>query len=284
MTSTMIDHPAVQDAIASNALWVLVRVGSEHLVLPSQTILEMVRAPAAHALPFAPPDVRGVATLRGQVGLLIDMRTRLGLESLQQEQRALVDLLHAREKDHRLWLDDLEGSVREDRPFLKTLDPHACAFGTWYDTYEAPTLELAWHLRQFAEPHAKIHEVGSAVALHMLHNRQADALALINHTHDTVLKRLVDLFDGARRLVATSSREIAVVVNVSGRSVGLVVDEVEGIDQLKSDTLEAMPAGFGSDEPSIIGTARTRREDKVVLVIDLEELTQGFGLAAPLAQ
>lgn len=279
MDTIVHEHPSVQHALDTNALWLLLRVGGEHLVVPSATVLEMVRAPVAHYLPFAPPAVRGVAPLRGQVGLVIDMRKRLGLESLEQEQAALVALLHARETDHREWLRDLEECVREGRSFTRTLDPHACAFGQWYDTFQAPTMELEWHLRQFATPHALIHGVGATAMEHMLHGRHAEAAALIEHTHNTVLARLVELFEGARRLVTTSSREIAVIVNVHGRSVGLAVDEVEGIDHLKADTLEFLPSGFASGDAAVVGTARTQRDDRVMVVVDLDALTQEFGAA-----
>jgi chemotaxis signal transduction protein len=274
------EGPVLSSAVTANALWVMVRVGDEHLVLPSESILEMVRAPVAHKLPYAPPAVRGVAPLRGQVGLVVDMRQRLGVQSLEQEQAALIDLLHAREKDHRAWLDDLEGAVREHRAFTRTLDPHACAFGKWYDQYKAPTLELEWYLRQFAEPHAKIHAEGAVVAEHMQHARHAEAAAVIEHTRDGVLARLITLFEGARRLVTTSAREIAVIVNVRGRSVGLVVDEVEGVDQIKSERLAALPPDFGSKDRAIIGTARTRRDDREGVVVDLALLTEDYAAAA----
>lgn len=280
METLIADRPGIQAALASNGLWVMVRVAGEHLVLPSATVMEMVRAPVAHPLPFAPSAVRGVAPLRGQVGLVIDMRTRLGLESLHDEQRKLVDLLHAREEDHRAWLEDLDRCVHEKREFTRTLDPHACAFGQWYDTFKAPTLELEWHLRQFKEPHAQIHGVGATAVDLVRAGRSAEATALIDHTRGTVLARLLDLFDGARKLVTSASREIAVIVNVKGRSVGLAVDEVEGIDQLKAETLEEMPPGFASNDAAIVGTARTRRDDRVMVVIDLEALTRDFSAAA----
>lgn len=276
MSANTLDHQSVQRALDSDSLWVLVRVAGEHLVLPSATVMEMVRAPTAHLLPFAPPAVRGVAPLRGQVGLVIDMRTRLGLESNHDEQAALVALLHAREQDHLEWLNDLQECVRERRAFTRTLDPHACAFGRWFDQYKAPTLELEWHLKQFAVPHAQIHAVGATAMEHMNSGRHAEAASLIDHTRGTVLARLVELFEGARRLVTSASREIAVIVNANGRSVGLAVDEVEGIDHLKPETLEGLPTDFGSADPAIVGTARTSRDDRVVVVVDLERLVQDY--------
>jgi len=279
MDSTLIDRPARREALDLQALWVLVRVSSEHLVLPSASVLEMVRAPAAHAVPFTPDAVRGVAPLRGQVGPVVDMRTRLGVESLHAEQQALVALLHARERDHHAWVDDLEECVRDGRTFARTVDPHECAFGKWYDTYQAPTLELAWYLRQFAEPHARIHAEGAVVADLVRQGRQAEAAARVALARTGVLQRLVQLFQGARQLVTASAREIAIIVNVRGRSVGLVVDEVEGIDHLRPETLEALPSGFGSSDPAIVGTARTRRDDKTVVVVDLDALTESYAAA-----
>jgi len=276
MHTSQREHQSIRRALDENALWVLVRVGDEHLVMLSTTVLEMVRSPVAHKVPFASPVVRGVAQLRGQVGLVIDMRTRLGLESLKQERTAVSELLTAREHEHLVWLDDLEASVREKREFTRTLDPHQCAFGRWYDTYKAPTLELEWHLRQFAGPHQRIHEVGATAIDLMRHDKADEAAALIEWTRDSVLARLRELFEGARCLLTEASREIAVIVNAQGRSVGLAVDEVEGIDQLKPDTLEQLPDGFASGDPAIAGTARTRRDDRVVVVVDLDMLTRDF--------
>lgn len=280
MDSILAIHPALTDALASDALWVLVRVGDQHLALPSGSILEMVRAPAAHHVPHAPPCVRGIASMRGQVGIVVDMRTRLGLQSVHAEQQAVVDLLRAREQDHHDWVDDLEASVRERRDFTRTLDPHGCAFGKWYDAYKAPTLELEWYLRQFAEPHAEVHATGATVAEHMRHGRHAAAADTVAQMRATSLPRLVSLFEGARNLMLTSSREIAVISKVRDRSVGLVVDEVEGIDKLKPDTLAALPLDFGSTDGAIVGTARTQREDTVVVVLDLEVLSQDYSAAA----
>jgi purine-binding chemotaxis protein CheW len=272
------------DAVAldTSGLWVLVRVGASHCALASNTVLEMVSAPVAHAVPFAPPSVRGLASLRGQIGPVVDMRTRLGLASIKQEQAELVQLLHDRERDHREWLEDLEASVRERRAFTRTLDPHQCAFGKWYDTYQAPTLELAFYLRRFAEPHARIHQEGAVVEDLVRAGRIDDALARIAHDRNTICAHLCELFEGARQLVKASAREIAVIVNTGGRSVGIVVDEVEGVDHLKAGSLDALPAGFGSNDRAICGTARTQRDDKLVVVIDLAAVARGEAAAADL--
>ena len=263
-------------ALALDGLWILVRVGDEHLAMSSSRVLEMMRAPVVHSVPRAPSDVRGVATLRGQVGPVVDLRRRLSLESLHDEQAALVKLLHDREHDHREWLADLDASVAERRPFKRTLDPHACAFGKWYDQYKAPTLELDWHLRQFAKPHAAIHELGRKVAALMRQQQYNEATSLIAQARDAEFAWLVTLFDGARGLVKSSAREIVVVVAVNGRSIGLIVDEVEGVDQLAPDTFAALPGGFRSEDRAMAGTVRTRRDDRVVLVFDLAVLAGDY--------
>ncbi len=127
-------------------------------------------------------------------------------------------------------------------------------------------------MRQFAKPHAAIHELGRKVAELMQQQQYDEATSLIAQARDAELAWLVTLFEGARGLVKSSAREIVVVVAMNGRSIGLVVDEVEGVDQLAPDTFATLPSGFRSDDRAIAGTVRTHREDRVVLVFDLAVL------------
>jgi chemotaxis signal transduction protein len=276
MTSPRLDQVVAPRTLAPNALWATVRVGDEHLVFPTAGIIEMVPVPVASQLPHAPPAVRGVAMMRGQTVLVVDMRQRLGLPTAIEEQETLAQLLAAREQDHKEWLNDLEASVRDARPFTRTLDPHACAFGKWYDTYQAPTLEIEGFMRLFDEPHQAIHAVGGT-AISLVHAGKVDeAHALIAASRTTTLTRLVELFEGAQRLVRSAAREIAVISTTEGRPIGLVVDEVVGIDQLKPDSLVQLPRLCASRDPAILGTARTLRDDRVVVVLDLPTLTRAY--------
>lgn len=258
------------------ALWVVVRVGTQHFAFEAANVVEMAVTPPVHAVPLAPAAVRGVAKVRGQVAVLVDLRTRLGMPPLSAEQGELVALLHAREKDHTDWIDDLEASVRENRPFTRTLDPHACAFGKWYDQYKAPSPELAWHLQQFAEPHSRIHLVGAAVRDEVARGRTAEALELIEYTKTTVLHRLIELFEKARHIIVHSAREIAVVVNVGGAFVSLLVDEVVGLDTLRNDAVGAVPVSSTNGDSVVLGTGHLATNDAMVLLLDLAALTEPY--------
>jgi purine-binding chemotaxis protein CheW len=227
-------------------------------------------------LPHAPHAVRGVAMLRGQTVLVIDMRQRLGLATASEEQEGLARLLAASSQDHQDWMRDLESAVHEGRGFTGTLDPHACAFGKWYDTYQAPTLEIEGFMRQFDEPHRALHAVGAAATALVSAGKAPEALALIASARTTTLARLAELFDGAQHLVRTAAREIAVMSTTDGRPIGLVVDEVVGIDQLTPDSLVSLPKLCASRDPAILGTARTLRDDRVVVVLDLRTLTGDY--------
>lgn len=280
MDDLLARYPALHDALADDALWVLVRVGTQRLVLPTAPIVEMVRTPPVHHVPHLPVSVRGVATLRGEVGALIDLRVRFGMASARSEQEAVIALLHAREKDHRDWVDDLEASVQEQRPFTRTLDPHACAFGKWYDHYKAPTPELEWFLPRFAEPHAAIHATGATIAGHMAHGRHLAAAEIVADMKATLFPRLLGLFERARHIVATATTEIAVVVRLHGQTVGLLVDDVESICHVKPDSLAALAGSSVSRDAAVVGTARTQEDDALVVAIDPDTLVRDFASAA----
>src|SRR5690349_21738071 len=119
----------------------------------------MVIAPAPVRLPDTAEWVRGVLEIRDQVVPLMDLRKRMGMQSSVEEIEEFCALMQQREQDHRDWLAELEASVRENRPFRLTTDPHQCKFGKWYDAYQPPNLTVEGLLKKFDAPHRAIHRL-----------------------------------------------------------------------------------------------------------------------------
>jgi len=92
-------------------------------------VQEVLRVRARTRVPLAPPDVAGLVNLRGQVVLTIDLRTRLGLAPLVDEEPTMVVVQVAGEAVS--LLVDAVGDVVEVGP----------------DTYEPPPPTLDPHLR-----------------------------------------------------------------------------------------------------------------------------------------
>ncbi len=173
---------------------------------------------------------------------LIRLSDAFGQISRAQESRELIKLLDQRRQDHIDWLDALEQSLIDDTPFAKTTDPHQCAFGLWYDKYEANDEDLNEILKQFDAPHKTIHKLGEKLlsqARQSEENRK-NALAELKEHRQSTMKMLLKLFRQANsRLMDMDKQVTLIVAHEDDRSIGIEVDQVgEVIDFHQSEFIE----------------------------------------------
>lgn len=237
-------------------LWVVVSLGEELYALPAEDVDAMVLMPSVSDVPNTPSEVRGVFILRERTLPVLDLRVRLGMSSLAEDTDALIELLTAREADHVNWLNQLEASVAEGTLFTLTTDPHACAFGKWYDSYETDNLLVAGLLKKFDAPHKRIHGIADQiVALEKSGDIEA-ARALIERTREGDLAEMIKLFDRLRTQILDSLREIAIVVNVDGRPYAVAVDGVETVSRLSEADVDAVSDALSQAENEMVAGVR----------------------------
>lgn len=256
------------ERLAAEQPMVLLSLARTLYAFPVMNVREMVSTPDVRSIPHPPTGVRGLINLRGTVLPLFDLRACFGMPTHQEEARAFVAMLQARKADHQRWLGELESSVREDRPFTLTTDPHACAFGRWYDSYKSDNLMLDTVLRRFEAPHKRIHAVGAEAVGLVKAGKQPEALALIDSTR-AVLDEVVALFDAAGEIVASANREISVVVSHAGKSCAVAVDAIESVERLSRDGVTDMDKAMaGQHVPSILGVGRRSKDNAFVMILD----------------
>jgi purine-binding chemotaxis protein CheW len=249
--------------------YVIARLGSSFVGIPVHLVVEMHKLGQTTPLPNSPPWTRGVLDLRGRVVYVYDLRICLGMRSQAQELQTMDTMLKQREQDHHNWLRELEQSVRENRPFGLTTDPHACAFGRWYDTYKAPNIMLENHMSKFDEPHKLIHAIATRVKGLVADGKAERALELIESTRDEELSQMIELFAQLRDLLHTSSREIAVILRrPSGGLMAYSIDQVDAVDELN----QIENPNLGRADSLGYPTAFYGPEDKVVILLTAEQL------------
>ncbi len=253
--------------------WVIFELQAQLYAINTCYIREMIEIPKYTALPDSSEEVRGVIDLRGEVAVLLDTRRRLGLASLEQESRELIELLQAREQDHVNWLETLETAIREQREFHLTTDPHQCAFGKWYDHFHTDNPVLKLQLQAFDEPHKALHALGKKL-ISMSENGQRDqALHELELAGNSTLGRLVALFDSAREILRESNREIVMVLEWRDQLVALSVDTVTAVEHLADESRQAAPDMMGENGGHCVKELGQRKDsDQLVQLLDLEEL------------
>ncbi len=264
--------------------WAVLNLSNQLFAISVKCVETMVLLPNIVKVPNSPDFIRGIIDLRGKNFPLVDLRKRLGLPSIEEESKNFIEKMDTAKEAHKNWLQELEDSVKEDRPFILPSDPHQCAFGKWYDSVITTDLFLATLLKRIELPHQQIH--GLALKVDEL-KEQKDFKAieeLILNARRTIFVDIMKSFDAVKVSFISDRKEIAVAINVNNKSFALAVDSVETVETFPEDAIEKFSDKLGSqkklDIPISIGKTQDGRpilliEDVSMLMdenIDLESL------------
>lgn len=259
--------------VNKNRPWVIFSLNNQRFAFSVNNVREMVAMQKIVAVPDNPPYFRGVTNLRNQVLPVVDLRKKMGMAGLSEETSELIELLEQREEDHKKWINELESSVREKRPFRLTTDPHQCAFGKWYDSFRANNLMLEFCLKKFDEPHKKIHAVGNTVRDYVSRQSFDSAFELIEQTKKLALSEMICLFRETKNILRDSSREILIVLDKKGARVCVSVDSIDSVERIHESGIEEKPAAVSFAENNCIaGIGKKRSNNELVHLLDVEKL------------
>jgi chemotaxis signal transduction protein len=203
----------------------------------------------------------------------------LNLTSQLEDIQEIQHTLQLRRQDHIDWLNALEQSILKGIPFTKATDPHKCAFGRWYDTFETEDDFLRDILARFDEPHKRIHASAERLLKLAAEDQKTEAMLQLKQERDTTLKRLLELFDEAYFRLQSMTRPVIVVVE-SGTSVfAIEMDEVSGIVECQpSDFIDNSGVSEGYDPNSIISCYVSWEGEPLHSYVEPAALLRAMGL------
>jgi methyl-accepting chemotaxis protein len=126
------------------------------------------------------------AELDGLVGAIKppheDMhQTAVSIDEIYVEfDKGLITMLDNVWIDHLEWIKDLNYSIMNGTGFTGQTDPRKCNFGKWYYSYTPEDPEFAQLLRQWEDPHTRLHESAAAIISAVEAGNNAQALTLYN--------------------------------------------------------------------------------------------------------
>ncbi len=257
--------------------WVLLELNDVIYATSCESVLSLNQLPEITPLPKAPLEVRGVINFRGRLIELLDTRLILGTKSIIEEIEAFFAMMDQRYQDHMNWLNTLEKTVKEDTEFSLTTDPHKCAFGKWYDSYNSKNTNIMFlsTFAKFDKPHKEIHEIAiKAKELIFSGNKQA-AIDLIESTRNTKLKEMLNLFEDLKEAYKNSRKEIVVVIGEDeSKCIGLSVDQITAIEHL-SEFDENLVKDSMTGTEYLAGIAK-RKDGSVVIILNEEYLLSKY--------
>ncbi len=254
--------------------WVIFTLKKEHYGVATPYVRSMVAMSEVTKIPDSPKYIRGAIKIRNRVTPLVDLRTRLGMDSFLDKIKGQIAMLQEREKDHRNWLIELENSVKEKRPFTLATNHNKCKFGQWYASYIPKSYEESEFLKKFDMPHKRIHEVAIRVAEFIEKNEQNKAIELIASTHDNELAEMINLFSKFIEITKEQAkREITIVLENDKTRSAIAVDSIISVEKLAKDSIEPMP-DFGNEIDDSLSTAiaKSSKDNSLILLLDAESV------------
>lgn len=246
-------------------------IKNEKYAFSIKNIKEIITKPKVNHAPNLPDYYLGMTKLRNDIVPIISLRKRLQYNSLDDENKALIEMLKLRENEHIEWLNELENSIRQERDFTLQRDHHLCNFGRWYYSYKSDSFSLISHLKKFEDPHKYIH----SIANHALDVRKESgpdaALAIIERTRGFELKKMLNLFQELYKIIENNSRETTIVFyQNNGKQIGFVVDQIDRIIEISPENIE-LPDESNSFSEYLSGIVKVG--ENFYLIFNEEKLT-----------
>lgn len=215
--------------------YVIFKIDGSLYCMNSRYLSSIRQMPAYEKVAHAPASVMGMFRHGDQVVSLIDLRTELGMTSMSQDCEEFEKMIDARKQDHINWVTELERCALSGEPFLLAKDPHKCAFGKWYDSYETDNQTVSFHLRKIDTPHKKLHKAAFDVenCLQDCDNcrREQCLKSLLKSIKEETVPSIMGLLDETKDLFRSSIYKEMVLI-LDGVNWGIAVDEIEGIEVL----------------------------------------------------
>lgn len=228
-------------------------------------------------LPQTPDHVVGALSLRGKVIAVRDLRTFIGLPSLEKETKEIVQLLEAREQDHIKWVAELKRSVDDECEFTLARDPHQCAFGKWYDELMSDesrlqkltnsNFTLYRLIGQLDTPHKTIHSIADRVTRFVRENDTEGAHRIIEVTSREELDTMVTLLNQIRELLHSLRKPVIIVLEAHDRQLGMQVDAVDSVVRIQPDQIQPIPDRLGNSE-LFSGVSQLKDEEGLLMMLD----------------
>jgi hypothetical protein len=262
--------PTIKDG---SEQWVLLKLEKQLFGIPGKKIKEMVTLPDITRLPNSSGSIRGIINLRGRIIPVMDLRLMLGFPSRQQQTNEMCEMMAQREQDHMNWLGELEASVKEEREFTLTTDPHKCKFGKWYYSYHAEDPFFKSYLNRFESPHNRIHAMAITVRdLHSAGNTKA-ALRFINECRETTMQEMLKLFSNFAEEYSRVHPEIGVIMEGDSGVMAVSVDSAVSMESIQPFDGEELRIQTRFQSDLAISLGRRQRTSEIVVLLDPARLS-----------
>ncbi|MCL2084165.1 MAG: chemotaxis protein CheW [Oscillospiraceae bacterium] len=255
-----------EPAASADFPWVLFSINDVVYAVFSAHVLSIEILSDTTPLVNSPAYVRGITNFRGDMISLIDMRSLFGLPDRNLE---LDEQIRPYIAAHENWVSTLEECVRERKPFTLATDPHQCAFGKWYYSFETLNSTLEMYLKRIEFPHTRLHGTAGRIIELMDENKYDEIDTLMSKEIYPAFTETIGLLRGITEVYAEGARDMVVVLEVNGVVKGIIVDDIVSVEYINR-ILEM--EGLDEKTEFIVRLGKREKDNSTVQMIDEEKI------------
>lgn len=211
-------------------------------------------------VPKSSECLMGLLSMRGELMPVIDLRRMMNFESMAQEEKDFIEMLHQRQQDHVNWVDHLKKTVEDDVPFTLATDHHKCAFGKWYDHYKAPNHAVALAMSSIDAPHQAIHRSAlECLACQGDRERQRQIVKTMT------IPAMNGVLKGVDQMISeftATKREMCIALSHGTEKYCIAVDEILSVEKLEN----VQPMDVMGENELVTAYASSKGENHIMLI------------------
>ncbi len=244
---------------------VVFKLNGVQYAIDSRHVTTIIQKPRCEALPGAPDYIKGIFKYRDTVLSMLDLRSFLGMETVQKEKDDFRTMIQARKQDHINWVNALDHSIQTDAPFTLAKNPHDCAFGHWYYNFKSESQHVSYVLNKIEDPHAMLHNLANEAL-------ECKTCEAVDQIHNKYMPKVLSLLDDIEKEVTEDFYQEMVIILSHESNLGLVVDEILSVSDL--EPAQGLQSSYAGGSKCVSGAIQEKKSGQLILALDINELIQ----------
>ena len=241
-------------------------VEDEEYAFPIDTVREVLRVGNITEVPNAASYVVGILTVRNSVLPVIDIRKLFGMKLLVDE---LTKELEMMEKISKQWIDSFRQSIALGTGFKNEINAENTQLGKWIDNFRTASEGIGKAVQELRYANFKLYEIGKFI-IHMSKDSSIeDNLNSVDKTLVPVYKQLELKFEQMKEAIRReiSEDQRILVVEINGKSVGILVDRMQQVIRVLKTILENPPSILSSEKSEALKSIVKIDEGKRIILL-----------------
>jgi len=186
---------------------------------------------------------------------------------------AMEVMLADRWIDHLNWIKHVANSNLTQTTLTKGLDPHQCAFGKWYYSYQADDPQFGNLIKEWEEPHSRLHLAAAKMADEQKAGNWAEAQSIYQNEVLVALGHLQECYDKTDEWVMATADKKEAAKAIFDEETKTAVVETQGCLAELIEHFADMSEDATTDTNAVIGSS-------ITIMLSLCAIAFVIGLAA----